>query len=470
MNPVRAAARWLSAALARRGVIDAERGDRIAALAWPRVVTGVARMSQRVIDFAMVGAVLGPSALAGMAFALAYWQVGNTASLGVSGGTISQVSRRLGAEDSAAADRAIRQGLLVALAVGLPLVAVFWAVPAELVGLLTGDGAAVGFGATYLRVAGVAVVFEFLTKVCSRALLGADDAVTPMILRATGAVLNVVLNAVFIFGLGLGVLGAALGTLVATVAVTAAFLAGLLRGGLPVAGAFPVGLSLRRPFFDPDDARELVGVAAPLVARRLSVTVAAFPLLSIAATFGSGAVAAFEVARRVRGLANTPNWGFSVAASTLAGQELGAGDGDGARAYGRDVLRFSLVVAALVAAGVLAFARPIAAAFVEPALLDRTTAFVRVAGVGVLGLSVDAAATGTLRGAGDTAWPFYAKAAGLYLVALPAAALGTVTPLGAGGLLVALLAETLVPAAVTYRRLRSGAWVGVALGTAGPEE
>jgi len=463
VNPARAVARFVAASLARRGIVDAERSRRIVDLAWPRVVTGLARMSQRVIDFAMVGAVLGESALAGMAFALAYWQIGNTASLGVSGGTISQVSRRFGADDLAGVDRALKQGLLVALALGLPLVAVFWSVPAELIGLLTDDPRAVGFGATYLRVAGIAVAFEFLTKVCSRALLGADDAVTPMVLRATGAVLNVVLNAVFIFGFGLGVLGAALGTLVATVVVAAAFLAGLFRGRLPLVGAFPIGMRAQRPVFVAADARELVDLAAPLVARRLSVTLAVFPLLAIAATFGSGVVAAFEVARRVRGLANTPNWGFSVAASSLVGQRLGAGDPDGARGYGGDVLRFGLLVAALVVLIVVAFAAPIAALFVDPSLVDRTAAFVRIAGVGVLGLSVDAAATGTLRGAGDTRWPFYGKAVGLYLVALPAAALGTVTALGTGGLLVALLAEAAVPAAVTYRRLASGAWIDIAL-------
>lgn len=106
-NPLDATLRSLARGLARAGVLDARRGERTVDLAWPRIVTGIARLSQRVADFAMVGAAVGPAALAGLACAIACWQVGNTVSIGVSGGTISQVSQRFGAGDHEATDRAI---------------------------------------------------------------------------------------------------------------------------------------------------------------------------------------------------------------------------------------------------------------------------------------------------------------------------------------------------------------------------
>jgi Na+-driven multidrug efflux pump len=85
--------------------------------------------------------------------------------------------------------------------------------------------------------------------------------------------------------------------------------------------------------------------------------------------------------------------------------------------------------------------------------------FVRVAAVSVVALGVDGSITGALRGAGDTRIPFVAALAGLYLVALPLAWLGTVVPtLGIGGLLLALLAETAVPMVVNLRRFRSNRW------------
>jgi len=466
-NPVAAAAHWFAGVLARRGVIDADRGARTVDLAWPRMVTGVARLSQRLADLAMVGAVLGPAAIAGLAFAFAYWQIGNTLSLGVSGGTIAQVSQRYGAGDHDEADLAVKQGLILGVAIALPLTALFVTYSTDLVSLLANDPATIAYGATYLAVAGLAIPFEFVNKVSSRTLVGADDARTPMLVRGSGAVANVVLNAVFIFGLGMGVVGAALATLIATVFVTAAFLLGFLVGRLPWSGPFPITLTTTGPFFDRRLMGELTSLSLPLMGRWLATTLVVFPVLAIVATFGPVVVAAFEVARQIRQLINAPNWGFSLAASSLVGQSIGGQDPSEARAYARDILRFTVVTFLVVSAVVFAFARPIAWVFVDdPGTVDRAVPFVRVAAVSAVGFGVDGATTGALRGSGDTRWPFYGKLVGLYGVMLPVAYLATVTPLGITALYLALLAETAVPAAVTYYRFRTGAWLPTVPGQA----
>lgn len=459
-NPVAAAAHRFAQLLARLGLIDGARGSRTVDLAWPRMVTGVARLSQRLVDIAMVGAVLGPTAIAGLAFAFAYWQIGNTLSLGVSGGTISQVSQRYGGGEHAEADLAVKQGVWLGTAIALPLTALFVAYPAELVALLGNDARTIEHGATYLAIAGLAIPFEFANKIASRALVGADDARTPMIVRGSGAVANVALNAVFIFGLGLGVAGAALGTLVATMLVTVAFVVGFLVGRLPWTGPFPLRLSPTRPYFDGALMRELVSLSTPLVGRWLATTLVVFPVLAIVATFGPVVVAAFEVARQIRYLMTAPNWGFSLSASSLVGQELGKGDPAEARAYGRDILRFSIVTFVLVTAVVLVLARPIAGLFADdPGTVDRAVPFVRAAALSAVGFGIDGTATGVLRGSGDTRWPFYGKLVGLYGVMLPVAYSATVTPFGITMLYLALFAESAVPAAVTYYRFRSGAWL-----------
>ena len=459
-NPVGALARGYARILARAGLIDERRGTRTADLAWPRMVTGIARLSQRLVDLAMVGAVLGPAAIAGLAFASAYWQLGNTLSLGLSGGTISQVSQRFGAEDHEAADLAVKQGVWLGVAIAIPVTLLLVAFPTELVGLLGADPRSVRYGATYLQLAGLAIPFEFVNKIASRTLVGADDARTPMWVRGTGAVANVGLNAVFIFGLGLGVAGAALGTVLASGLVTVAFVVGFVGGRLPVTGPFPLRVTASGPYLDIPLARELLVVSIPLMIRRLATAVVVFPMLAIVATFGPVVVAAFEVARQIRYLINAPNWGFSLSASSLVGQELGRGDPREARAYGSDILRFSVVTFVLVSAAVVVLARPIAGVFVDdPETISRTVPFIRVAAVSAVGFGLDGAATGALRGSGDTRWPLYGKLAGLYGVMLPVAFLATVTPLGILALYLAMLAETAVPAVFTVYRFQTDAWL-----------
>lgn len=199
----------------------------------------------------------------------------------------------------------------------------------------------------------------------------------------------------------------------------------------------------------------------PLIARQTAEMAVVFPLLWIAGTFGP-AVAAFEVGRRIRDLLVSFSWGFSTASSTLVGQELGGGDEPEAAAYGGAILRLSFVVHLTAALVVVLTAPLLARLFVfDPAELAQTAIVVRVSAITAVLLRVNGAAVGTLRGAGDTRWPFVATLLGQYGVALPVAAVGLLTPLGVGALYGALLLGAGVPVVVNRWRYRSGKWKAV---------
>ena len=464
-NPLR----WLLLAVGRRlaalDLVDVERIERATDLSWPRIVTGLARMSKSVADVAMVGIALGPAAIAGVGFGGAFWGLAFALGGGVAGGTISLVSQRYGAEAYDELSTVVTCSTVAALAITIPIGVLFATIPETLIGLV-GSGSSeqsVEYGATYIRVLSIGVPLAGLNLIGSRALVGADDAWTPMLVRGGGAIVNIGLNATFIFGLGLGVTGAALGTVLANVLVAGTFAAGMLRGSLPVMGEFPVTVSLwSAPVFDREIFRDLVRIASPLVLSNTAGNAARFPLLFLVGQFGETTVAAYVIGRQVRNLLNTPGWGFSLASSSLVGQELGSGDENEAGAYGRDILRFAVTVYAIGAIGAVIFARPIAMGFVnEASTLPLATTFVRVASLSVIFWGVSGAATGPLRASGDTRWPFYANLLGRYGFAIPLAMLGVWTPLGLWAIYASILAETVVPAAVNYHRFASGEWKAI---------
>ncbi|MFP4627812.1 MAG: MATE family efflux transporter [Halobacteriales archaeon] len=461
-NPLRTSLLLIGHALASLGVIDRDRATRTTDLAWPRVVTGIARMSKTAADVAMVGLAIGPVAITGLAFAGPYWGMAFALGGGIAGGTISLVSQRYGARAWYELDLSIKSSAVVTLAVTLPVAAGFALTADSLVAFLGAEGDALRYGSRYLSVVSLGVPFAALNLIGSRALVGADDAWTPMMVRAGGAVINIGLNAVLIFGLGLGVVGAALGTVLSNVAVLAAFTGGFLGWRLPYVGTFPVTVQPSRPLVDRDLVRDLVEIATPLVFTNGSRTAAQFPLLAILATFGDPVVAAYEIAKRVRGLLNTPGWGFSLASSSLVGQSLGVGDEDEAGDYGREIIVFAVAVYAIGAVLAFVLAAPITRAFVDdPANLPIAEPFVRVAALSVVFWGVSGAATGPLRASGDTRWPFYANLLGLYAFAIPLTYLGSVTALGLWGVYLALAAETIVPAAVIYHRFATGRWKAI---------
>ena len=448
--------------LDRAGVIDRARLTETLDLAWPRIVTGFAIMSKNTVDLAIIGIVLGAPAVAGLAFAFAYWQLAKFVSIGLAGGTVSLVSQNYGGGEIDRASLVVKQSLLVSALLAAPIVVGYVAFAESLIALVGGDGAALQFGVTYLVVTAPALLFEFFNMIASRTYAGVGDTFTPMVVRAGGALLNVALTALLVFGAGLGVLGAGIGTAVSIAAVGIVLSWGMTGRTYFGHGASPVPVGRSSPWIDLELARQLLRVSAPLIARRVAEGVIVFPLLWIASSFGSVTVAALEVSRRVRALLGSFSWGFSIAASTLVGQRLGAGEETLAAEYGRDVIRLSALTYVLASALVAVAANPIARVFVDdPAAVTATAAFVLVAALSAIPLGIDGSITGSLRGAGDTQWPFYASMAGLYVFALPAALLGLVTPLGVGGLYAALILEKLVPAGLNGYRFRSNRWQAV---------
>ncbi len=463
-NPVRLALLGVGLALARLGVVDAERARRTVELAWPRIVTGLARMSKSAADVAMVGVAVGQGAIAGVGFAGPYWGAAFTVGGGLAAGTIALVSQGYGAGADGRIGRAVRTSVVLVLALTLPMAALFWTLPEFLVGLLADDPESRRLGAAYLQVLALGVPFAGLNLVGSRALVGADDAWTAMVVRAGGAVANVGLNAVLIFGLGMGVVGAAVGTVLANVLVTAAFVVGLVAGRLPGVGAFPVTVPARGRYLNRATVRDVVEIATPVVGRNLVWTVARFPMLALVALFGQPVVAAYVISRRIWNLLNTPGWGYGLAASSLVGQSLGADDEGTAEAYGREIVRVAVATYAVGAVLVFALAESVVVLFVgDPGAESVPIAIplVQAAAVAVVAQGVNRTVAGALDATGDTNWPFYGRALGMFGVALPLTYLGATTPLGMWGLYLAFFGQTVVPAAVNYYRFSTGKWKAI---------
>lgn len=464
---------WLPDALARLGLVSRGKARETFELAVPSMVSAGIWTVLRITDFLMVSLALPDTAVAALEFSFQYYFVGFSLAIAVSSGTISLVSRFKGAGDDAAADRAIKQSLWFALALSVPLTAFAWVAADDLVGLLTDDAAVIAFGEAYLQIVMLALVFRFFSMIGSRGLQGCGDTVTPMYVNLAVIPLNILLNAVLIFGLGpaprLGIAGAALGTALSNVVGAAVFAV------IYLSGRYPVRLRLSGPQFDRAIAGEIVRVGAPLAGRRLVPTLGRFPFLFMLGILGTPVVAAFAIGRQAVQLAMIPGWGYATSASTLVGRSLGEGDDAAATAYGWETAKVGLATQLGVAALFAVFARPVALLFGTGAV-DLTVAFIRVFAVGVAATSLAQTLEGGLRGAGDTTWPLYGNVVGTGLrlvvtaLALPAGlvlgAVGglTLSPglgLGVAAVFAAILVDMYSRAAINAARFHSRRWQAV---------
>lgn len=460
-NPIRLVVLYIGLALVRIDLLSRERARRTTKLAWPRIVTGIARMSKNAVDVAMVGIALGSTAIAGVGFAGPYWGFAFAVGGGIAAGTIALVSQRFGAKEFGDLGQAVRSSAIIVVVITIPITAFFSLFSVELISILSSDPEVVRFGSTYLQIVSLGIPFAALNLIGSRVFIGIDDAWTPMVLRSGGAIANIAFNAVLIFGFDLGVTGAAMGTVLSNVLVTGIFMIALVAGRLPVIGSFPVQIDPFGTYINLEIIKQLIEIGTPVVGRSLVWTVAEFPMLAIVAIFGSDVVAAFVIARRIWGLMNTPGWGFGLAASSLVGQKLGTGDEGTAEAYGHEIIRFAVAVYLVSAAVVFLFAEPIVVSFVgsptDPSV-GVAVSLVSVACIAVVLQGVSGGAAGPLDASGDTRWPFYSQAFGMFCCSIPLTYLGATTSLGLYGLYLAFIAETAVPAALNYYRFSTNKW------------
>lgn len=438
-----------------------DRARRTTNLAWPRIVTGLARMSKSAVDVAMVGVAVGGAAIAGVGIASPFWGLAFALGGGIAAGTIALVSQRFGAEAWDELGRAVRASAVLTLIITLPVVLIFIAIPHHILGLISTDPSTIEQGSIYLRYISLGIPFAGLNLIASRTLVGADDAYTPMVLRAVGAVANIVLNAILIFGFGMGVMGAALGTVLANIIISGGFAFGLVAGWAPLAGKFPITVDPRGSYFDGQMMWDVVTIGLPVIGRSLVWTLAELPMYGLLDIFGQEVLSAYVIARRIWGLMNTPGWGFGLASSSLVGQELGVGNETTAEAYGREIIRLSVGVYLVAALLVALTADQAVWLFIDdPGEVNIEVAvnLIYAACVAIILRSVAVVSAGALDGSGDTGWTFMAQLVGMFGCAIPLVYLGATTPLGVWGLYLAFLAESGVPATLNYYRFRTGKW------------
>jgi Na+-driven multidrug efflux pump len=276
---------------------------------------------------------------------------------------------------------------------------------------------------------------------------------------------NVVANAVNIlatvgFGLGvgplpdLGVVGVGVGTAIARTLAAVA-----LVGAIASDRTAP---SLVRSA-DPTVARQLVAVSLPNFAEGMSTSVANFPFNALLVTFGTEVVAAYHIGRRVyQQLAGPFYRSYSTAASIIVGQTLGEGRPADARHAGVAIARLGLLTLGGVGVVLFAAAAPLARVFTSDATtLEYAVTFTRAFGVSMAAFGVFFPFAGSLRGAGDTRTPFYARFTGTFGFMLGFAYLaGVVFGYGLAGVYAGIVLSYVWWALVAAAGFRWGDWAG----------
>ena len=432
-----------------------ERRRRIHAQALP-IIGGMASQNVlNLVDAWMIGA-LGAAALAGVGLASFLVFVTVAFISGLAPSVQSIAAQRFGAGRPGEAAAALNGGLLVSLAIGLPLSALMIVATPSIMALLNDDPAVQQAGGTYLMIRLVAVAFVGMNFAFRGYWSAVDRPRNYLVTIVAVHVLNVLISYPLIFGhLGLpalGVTGAAIGTAASLIIGT------VIHFAIGLRVAAEDGLLRRLP--GRDDVAALLRLGLPNAVQQFLFAAGFTALFWIVGQIGTQELAVAHVLVTFTLVAVLPGLGFGIAAASLAGQAIGRGAHDEAAHWPWAVYRESLPVFVVLAALALLATEPLLALFLrDDALVALGMTPLRIFGAGTLVDAVGLILMHALLGAGAARLVMLVAVGLQWVLFLPAAyLLGPVMGLGLTAVWWAMVAWRGAQAAIFTAAWQGGGW------------
>ena len=425
----------------------------IVSLSIPSILAQISATVMFFIDASMVGH-LGAKASAAIGLVeTTGWLMGGLGSAANMGFSV-QVAHFIGANDMEAARRVLRQSIVCCMIWALVISITALCISPYLPYWLGGNEEIAHDASLYFAIFGFSGIFFQMEGLAGSMLKCSGNMKIPSMLNIGMCVMDVVFNYIFIYILGMGVMGAAVGTGVAMLVTACAMMYFLL------VKSKMLSLVGRPGSFKPkeDTIRTAVKIGAPMGLQHLLMGGAYIVSTMIVAPLGTIAMAAHSLAITVESLCYMPGYGIAEAATTLVGQGIGAGQRLLTRSFAR--MSVALGIGVMTLMGVLMW-------IFAPELMALMSPVEEVIALGTRVLRIEAWAepmfaaaivcNGVFIGAGDTIIPAIMSLGSMWAVRLTLAA--TLAPkFGLKGVWTAMAIELLFRGSIFLIRLFKGNW------------
>jgi putative MATE family efflux protein len=318
----------------------------------------VGLMALFVVDFADMYflSLLGEREVAGaIGFAGAILMLNISVCIGLSIAISALVSRAVGAGRREDARQYAASTVLFAVLVTLGLAVILWLGAGRLLSLLGATGETHDIGLSYARIIVPSLPILGLGMCFSGILRALGDPKRAMYTTLTGSIVNVVLDPILIFGMALGVDGAAIASVAAHVAIA----------GVGFYGVVSVHRFLPWPRWSwfVRDLRAVSGIAVPAIATNIATPFSMAYTTAVMAGFGDSAVAAWAIIGRIVPLCFGVIFSLSGAIGPIIGQNHGAMLIERVRRSYLDALKFAGIYVIAVCIALFALQDAIIALF-----------------------------------------------------------------------------------------------------------
>ena len=329
------------------------------ALVIPMALQNLINVGVTAADVIMLGKV-GEKALSGASLAGQVQYIMVLFLFGLTSGATVLPAQYWGKGDKKTIEKILALGMKAAVVVTAVFMIAALVIPGMLMKIFTNDPEVTAQGIQYLRIVAFSYVIMGITQVYLYVMRSVERVVVATVVYLISLIVNVVLNAIFIFGLlgcpAMGIQGAALGTLIARITELV-----LVFG---YARFFNKDIKFRINYFLRTDkilVQDFLRYALPVVMNEVMWGLGTAANTAILGHMGSAAVAANSVAQVARQLATVVAFGLSSATAIYLGKTIGEKKFEHAKAYANRFLWLSVIMGAL-GGGLILAASPVAAA------------------------------------------------------------------------------------------------------------
>ncbi len=376
----------------------------------------------------------------------------NSVFMGLSMGSEIVVSQYYGAKNTIMLKKATNTIFTLSLIVGASLAILGILLSGPILSLLGTPENIIGDSTLYLRILFIGMFGNVIYYVGSSVVRGMGDSQWPLYFFIFNAVVNILLDVLFILLFGWEIKGIALATVIAQSS------SGLFVFFRVNYGDYGIKIKLKQLTLDATEAFKVIHLAIPSSMHSVAMSLSSLVVQTFQNSFGSNYISAHSIVLRTDGLMVMPIFAFGMAMTTFTGQNIGAGKMERVnQGVKSSLILISTVV--VVLSGIMWLIGPsILHAFTDNSIvLEIGSVGIRILSLSYIFMAVEQSIAGTLRGAGSTVPPMISSIIS-NIIRIPAAYFIAVVPGNQNGIFISMLITSAVGASIMFTYYLKGNW------------
>ncbi|MBR5596259.1 MAG: MATE family efflux transporter [Lachnospiraceae bacterium] len=389
---------------------------RIVIFTVPMLIGNIAQQLYSTVDSIVVGKYVGDNALAAVGSATPILNLLLVLFIGISMGASIMVAQYFGAKQRNELSATIGNCItLTAVAVLIIMIAALIIVR-PLLEILQTPSSIIDWCTSYLLILCVGSVGSAYYNILCGVLRGLGDAFSALVYLVVAAVLNIVLDLLFVAKFNMGVSGVAWATIISQ-AVSAVLCFIKLK---KMTEHFDLKIQYLKPM--KTYAGKIIKLGVPSGLTQGIISMAMIVVQSLTNSFGEMLIAANVIIMRVDGFAMLPNFSFGTAMTTYAGQNVGARKTDRVIQGAKQGTLLAVLTSSTLTVLILLFGKQLMGIFTETKeLVDLSRYMMGIIAAGYIAMAVTQSLSGVMRGAGDTMTPMWISIITTVIVRIPIA-------------------------------------------------